>query len=172
MIIDLIIPEKLGFGELSSNRCIVYEKDFNQQDVKPLLCLSFEDSDAMPFEMLSNSLWGEKFAIGNISESHLSLTSRELKKFVSSNSSLQNLMQTTVISLAGRVWINRKFLILKSKDDIQNLSVIAEHLAVHNIDLTSFSVLLYDTEVQTGRTIGNILSYKISQKHKDDDKPR
>ena len=69
MSIENNTSEKIGFGMLTTHRCIVFDSKYLNnvisgtlkiEDITPTLVLNYTDEDAIPFEELSIELPGNK----------------------------------------------------------------------------------------------------------------
>lgn len=177
----IVTSRLLGFGELLPYRCVIYDSDVLDQvlqgkvqihDIKPIYDWSFEDHDAIPFELVSillpNKEQFKRFYVGNGGESHRVFIERALKdiKYEKNYSDLPtSLIPSMKFTHEGRLWKNSKVIILKSYEGLSDtISNIRNHLALNNIDISSYNLL----ELKKNKDIkephwGNIVSTSVKQ---------
>ena len=155
--------ELLGFGELKSHRCMVYDSSHlddilagksSIEDIKPKFIWDSEDEDAYPFASFSvahsNGNIVEVFLKGHARESHNALTQtainiiRNLHSFNEKwdDREFRNRLH---ISLAGRLCEKSKVVILKDYVNFEDsLFMLDSELESQDIDIQCFKLLLLE----------------------------
>lgn len=144
-----IFENIIGFGYLSANRCLVYDLmhlkgvlsgSISLESLPHILSLELDDDDARPFEVINFVLPDENtlshFILGKIAESHA-----QMERRVFAGLSPENNLRWTA-SEAGRIWTDKKILILKQSFRNAEMISIKRHFGKIGISLDGFSILL------------------------------
>ena len=178
--------KNIGFGELTAKRSIIYnrnelqnilngEKDISE--IKPEIYLNFDDEDAIPFEYISLKLSQSEeysdFFIGSNAQAHSSLINQAFKSSPlkirnlptdwRNNPHTKEIMNTMHFSYGGRIWHNKKLIVLKSYTDFaSSVKIITLFLERNNIDISSYYILKCEKNDSIDeRYWGDIYVYKV-----------
>ena len=184
--------EKIGFGMLTTHRCIVFDSKYLNnvisgtlkiEDITPTLVLNYTDEDAIPFEELSIELPGNKkhstFEIGEKGTSHQQLIepflkdvhyfSPLMKRDWRNDPKQAKIIDTMSFTLVGRLWEKSKVVIIKSDevDFKETILTIYDKLYSNypvDIDISSYTLLqLRGNENIEGENCGDIVAYNIKE---------
>lgn len=147
----------IGFGTLGAHRCVVYDICYLSDvcegviaidNLSPKLVLDMDDTDAVPFGMITDNT--SKFIVGRPGFSHRAL----FAKF----------SLGTGFGLCGRLWLKSKHVILKESDNfIEDIPILYNHLLHYGIDISDFAVLFLKGNADISDAYwGNIYSYNVA----------
>lgn len=179
--------KQIGFGELTPNRVIIYAQKYFQkiidgkikiEDIKPKLILTFEDKDAIPFEMISLKLSNDEnfsnFFVGESGDGHSSLINMAFKESPLKitnlpsdwkyNAKLKEILNSMSFSYGGRLWKDSKLVVLKSDKDFEkNISQIYKMLKINHIDISDYHLLICKENKEIDEKYwGDIILFEIN----------
>lgn len=153
--------ELLGFGELKSHRCMVYDSSHlddildgksSIENIEPKFIWNSEDEDAYPFASFSvahsNGNIIEVFLKGDAGETHNALTQTAISIIRNLHSFNEEWDDTEFrnrihISLAGRLWEKSQVVILKDYVNFEDtLYMLDSELESQGIDIQLYKLLI------------------------------
>lgn len=147
----------IGQGHITANSVIIYSSLFSKIFGRKNIELSFSDKDAYPFGRFPiirlNQEIQFKFYIGNYGSTHgslLQMANDENRKTLGTdwihNPQYQNFTAMFKIQSAGRIWINRKIIVMRDERPEPNIVNYAMVQLFNNgiSDIMTYNLLYMD----------------------------
>ena len=146
----------IGIGHITANSVIVFSSIITKLIKKELCHLSFKDNDAKPFGRFPiiklNGEIQNKFYIGRNSETHgtlLQCANEDNQKVLGSdwlhNSKYKKLVDDFKIKSAGRVWTEKKIIVMRDTLPAPNIVQYVKYMLYMNgINIEDYDMLYGD----------------------------